>query len=681
MKKYIYFFILSILVSSCMQTRYDSVLIKDDFSELDTGLFSANVAAHIEYHYLSEAGSKGNWVVSCFGTGRQMPGWGSAWQVKNIDLQNTMCQTYANRSSRTHPMIIAGDSLWQNYKLIVQYQPESDSLYSGIAFRYRNDRSFYFFGIKNSKVYISKFIGRSKDLNLNEKILVEHPFLFTSGQNLTAEVLVNGNSIEAKLNNNITLKVTDDTYQKGKIGLVSNAKACYKSVEVYSTKTDFIEYEKIRVQREQEELKLQAANPKMVLWKKINTDDFGVGRNLRFGDLNGNGQIDVLLGQINAGALTCLTAITFDGEILWQIGTPDPDNTALSYDVAFQIHDINNDGKNEVIYCMNFEIIVADGATGIIKYKAPTPIIDNDHPRSKVNNDHFPKVLGDCLFFFDAEGKGYDSNLLIKDRYWNFWVMNSNLEVIWKGSCNTGHYPYAYDIDNDGRDELAIGYSLYDNDGTQLWSLDDKIADHVDGVVIVDFDENPSTESIIMYAASDAGYLRIDLKGNILQQDFIGHVQNPAIANFRSDKAGLETVAINFWNNQGIIHFFDSDGHIHHDFEPNQFGSMCLPLNWTGGGEEYFVHNPNIHEGGVYDGWGKKILVFPVDGHPDMCNAVLDITGDCRDEIVVWDPNEIWVYTQSDNPKKGKLYKPVRNQLYNYSNYQATVSLPGWHNE
>ena len=175
MKKYIYFFILSILVSSCMQTRYDSVLIKDDFSELDTGLFSANVAAHIEYHYLSEAGSKGNWVVSCFGTGRQMPGWGSAWQVKNIDLQNTMCQTYANRSSRTHPMIIAGDSLWQNYKLIVQYQPESDSLYSGIAFRYRNDRSFYFFGIKNSKVYISKFIGRSKDLNLNEKILVEHP--------------------------------------------------------------------------------------------------------------------------------------------------------------------------------------------------------------------------------------------------------------------------------------------------------------------------------------------------------------------------------------------------------------------------------------------------------------------------------------------------------------------------
>jgi len=71
------------------------------------------------------------------------------------------------------------------------------------------------------------------------------------------------------------------------------------------------------------------------------------------------------------------------------------------------------------------------------------------------------------------------------------------------------------------------------------------------------------------------------------------------------------------------------------------------------------------------------VLVFDDDGHPDMCNAVLDITGDCRDEVVVWDPNEIWVYTQDDSGKKGRLYKPLRNPLYNYSNYQATVSVPG----
>jgi hypothetical protein len=86
----------------------------------------------------------------------------------------------------------------------------------------------------------------------------------------------------------------------------------------------------------------------------------------------------------------------------------------------------------------------------------------------------------------------------------------------------------------------------------------------------------------------------------------------------------------------------------------------------------------NVEDGGLFDGWGRRVVSLPADGHPDMCYAVLDITGDCRDEIVVWDPYEMWVYTQDDNPLKGRLYKPVRNPLYNYSNYQATVSLPGW---
>jgi hypothetical protein len=105
---------------------------------------------------------------------------------------------------------------------------------------------------------------------------------------------------------------------------------------------------------------------------------------------------------------------------------------------------------------------------------------------------------------------------------------------------------------------------------------------------------------------------------------------------------------------------------------------MMMPLNWTGRSEEFFIHNANVEEGGIYDGWGRKVVVFPDDGHPDMCNASLDLTGDARDEIIVWNPEEIWIYTQSDNPRKGKLYKPQRNPLYNYSNYQATVSLPGW---
>jgi hypothetical protein len=51
---------------------------------------------------------------------------------------------------------------------------------------------------------------------------------------------------------------------------------------------------------------------------------------------------------------------------------------------------------------------------------------------------------------------------------------------------------------------------------------------------------------------------------------------------------------------------------------------------------------------------------------------------DERDEIIVWDADSVWIYTQ-DRPFTGqRIYKPTRNPLYNDSNYRATVSLPGW---
>ena len=45
-------------------------------------------------------------------------------------------------------------------------------------------------------------------------------------------------------------------------------------------------------------------------------------------------------------------------------------------------------------------------------------------------------------------------------------------------------------------------------------------------IAIVDFNNDHKSRPIIMYSASNAGYARVDLEGNILKQYFIGHVQN-----------------------------------------------------------------------------------------------------------------------------------------------------------
>lgn len=86
----------------------------------------------------------------------------------------------------------------------------------------------------------------------------------------------------------------------------------------------------------------------------------------------------------------------------------------------------------------------------------------------------------------------------------------------------------------------------------------------------------------------------------------------------------------------------------------------------------------NVREGGMIDGRLRRVVMFPDDGHPDLAFNVLNLTGDERDEIVVWDSQRVWIYTQ-DRPFTGpKIYTPERNPDYNESNYRTNVSLPGW---
>ncbi len=668
MKRPVLYLVFFIFIFSCDHTQR-KVLLVDDYSLLHRGPLGSGAGAHTEYHYLPETAPKGNWSVSTFRY--NLP---ESWFIREVRGSRSLVQQAVNKDVHWHPMVIAGNQHWENYSFEASVTPDSTGYRCGVVFRYINDRCYYFFGVQNDSARLLMVQHGNGFRRPFEKVLAAEKFEYHAGQCLELAVLLRGDHIHAAIDGGPVFNITDNTYGKGKIGFTADGPASFGPVKITASYKDKRKAERAATEEEKLEKSLQEANPKPVLWKKISTEGFGVGRNLRFGDLDNDGTTDVLIGQVihhgpkdRNSELSCLTAMTFDGEILWQMGQPDPWKDHLTNDVAFQIHDIDRDGRNDVICCMNREIIVADGGTGKTKYKAPAPLmVSGEQPSAE-------RILGDCIFLCDLRGTGYDSDIIIKDRYTHLWAMDNNLKVMWEGTCRTGHYPYALDIDGDNRDELMMGYTLFDHDGRVIWSLDTVLGDHADGVALVKFREDQ--EIGLMCAASDEGMLFTDLQGNILRHHYIGHVQNPAVANFRDDLPGLETVSVNFWGNQGIIHLFDAEGNIVYDFEPNQYGSMCLPLNWTGKSEEFFLLNANVDEGGAYDGWGRQVLEFPDDGHPDMCYAVLDVTGDCRDEIVVWDPHALWIYTQDDNPLPGDLYRPVRNALYNYSNYQATVSF------
>jgi hypothetical protein len=671
-KFYINFIILSLSILCC-KFNQKTYLLYDDYKNLRSGPLASDFGARTEYHYFSEASPKGNWAVSSYRYNVPI-----AWFIRKINNKKYIFHNAINTDNFWHPIIICGNEYWNNYSINNSLIPLVKHKQIGIVFYYQNDRQYYFFGIINDSA-ILKLVNHEKSFHVqNEKILAKKLFHYKINDTINLSISIKNSIIKAKIFGGPEFIIEDSTYKRGKAGFLSDGITAFGPIEIFTSKNQKKIIEDKIEEIAEIEKNLQLKNTQMVLWKKIKTNNYGTGRNIRFGYLNNDTVLDILLGQvINHGPkdrnseLSCLTAIDVEGNILWQTGKPDPWKNILTSDVAFQIHDINNDSKNEVIYCMNQELVIAESETGKIIKKISTPLSPEN---SSKEYNIYKHILGDCIFFCNVSGKEYDSDILIKDRYSHFWVYNNKLQLLWDRSCKTGHYPFAYDIDNDKKDEILIGYSLFDDNGNKLWSNDSIIEDHADGVAIVKLNDNEDPK--IICSASDEGMIIMSLNGKILKHHYIGHVQNPAIANFRDDLPGLEIVTVNFWGNQGIINLYDSKGNIYYTFEPNQYGSMCLPLNWTGKTEEYFILNASVEEGGIYNGWGRKVLIFPDDGHPDMCYSVANFTGDCRDEIVVWNNSEIWIYTQSDNPKQGKLYNPVRNKLYNSSNYQASVSLP-----
>src|SRR6266446_8050765 len=127
--------------------------------------------------------------------------------------------------------------------------------------------------------------------------------------------------------------------------------------------------------REVELSKRRAENPKPKLWRRFETPSYGTGRSVRFGDLDGDGRVEMLLAQNiprvrgdGFDQISCLTAVTLEGQVLWQSGRPDPRNGLLTNDLPFQIHDIDGDGRNEVVLIKDFKLQIWDGGSGKLKH-------------------------------------------------------------------------------------------------------------------------------------------------------------------------------------------------------------------------------------------------------------------------------------------------------------------------
>ena len=355
--------------------------------------------------------------------------------------------------------------------------------------------------------------------------------------------------------------------------------------------------------------------------------------------------------------------------MLWQIGEPSDRTPETTADLCFQLHDLDGDGRAEVIYTRDFALTVADGATGETRASVPTP---STSPPRAAGAYPLARIIGDCLYFCDLAGRGRQDTIVLQDRYTQAWVYDTSLNLLWDHRCTTGHYPAGYDLDGDGREELMMGYTLLSPHGQVLWELD--AGDHADSIVIGPL--VPGGPPMICVAGSDAGFFLLDGGGRTLCHHPMGHAQTICVAKLRDDAPGLQIAVNTYWGAPGITLIMDAQGSILEEFEPMHYACLLQPVNWTRDETELMLLSPHPQEGGMIDGHGRRVVMFPDDGHPVLCSDVKDIDGDGLDEVLTWDYESLWIYKPDPAPDKPPEAYPVRNPFYNDSNYRGQFSFP-----
>ncbi len=656
-------------------------LLDEDFSDFAIGDFPHDPrnSAMGEYHYYPPKGYQGRWYCPITDPGWQGPMWIVTREGDRKCMESCVLKGPEND---VWNMLTAGDEDWQDYDLELEIRMLSTATLCGVAFRYQNSRCFYALCFAGGKLQLV----RRRHHEQQELAAVDIAYDADHVYHLRIEC--RQENLRCYLDSELQLETSDDLYGRGRVSLCATSPARFYRITVRAEAGARKRWLTARKQSEAHRQALAETFPRPRLWKRFELADYGAGRSIRFGDLTGNGNPDMLIAQCqkrvrgdNYANISCLTAIDLEGRVVWQRGEPNPKHAFVTADLPFQIADVNLDGKNEVVLAESLQIKILEGSTGRELACIPTPIsdvpVENLYAGVPLGRYAFDRVNIDCIRICNFTGKQQPTDILVKDRYSRLWAYTNDLQLLWYFHDGiTGHFPYTKDINGDGREEMLVGYNLVDAAGCKLWTLPIH-TDHTDEIIIGRMDPDNENQVAALVCGNE-GFVLADLEGNILVKDLIGHAQRISAGNYRPDSPGLEIAVTTYWGHQGIVLIYNCRGDRLYSFEPGTNGNIVSPVNWTGDGRDLILLNGNVHKGGMIDGWGRTVVSFPDDGHPDLCAEVIDLTGDCRDEIVLWDEKSMVIYTQDSEFTGERIYRPEKYPHYNASNYRGEYSWPRW---
>jgi hypothetical protein len=417
---------------------------------------------------------------------------------------------------------------------------------------------------------------------------------------------------------------------------------------------------------------------------------------MRLGDLNGDGRMDIIVGQpVNQATLdsytpqrvVAVTAFDLKGTQLWQYGTPNNHHIASS-DIPIQVYDMDGDGKAEVFANMSTtEMTVLNGTTGQVMRRIPLPAAGSN----------------DSIAFANFRGTAWPQDIIVKTRYSQFWAitgMDSTMgpagTVLWthrKGPAtgfldlSTGHYPLVYDWSSDGRDEVMAGYDFLNSAGQTQWSVT-TLGLHNDAAVTGDMDGNPANGKEIVVCGDVAAAFDWRTGNRIWQDDHTTEVQQVGMGDYRKDIQGLEvvlldrlrTAALGLKSNNILV---DRNNNVlWQENRPNDSGWLAVTENlnnWDGQGSDFiFTYRREGGGGFIYDGFQRLVASFPYTGSsPQTFAQHANLCGDAREEVIVYDEQTAWIYANGGcnldaAPSAPSL--PQQYRLYNWSIYTGWIT-------
>lgn len=436
----------------------------------------------------------------------------------------------------------------------------------------------------------------------------------------------------------------------------------------------------------------------MRLWKEVDLSACQ-GAFPCLGDLDADGKVDFLLyRQGPQTAPGYLAAIDHQGRPLWSRGDasitghmPDGDYREPALRGIALIYDVDRDGQSEVIteFWENDRpmLYVLDGATGRVEAARESPFSlevrggkrSRCHPIGRIAFLHGRQRPPCIVLKYEASGRVPTHAV----------ALDASLETIWhlKAEPNdVGHLPSVGDVDGDGRDEVALGNLLVDDDGTRLWR--NVALNHADCTAI--FQPFPKAERAVLLSICNSGpAFCLSATGKAIWEKTraeVSHGQGIWAGNFVDEEPGSEVIILKSGHRGDFLTVRGADGRqvttFQHRRELEGYPDFPCVVNWKSrhvqslwipidrclvDGRGKVVADLGSHEDRVRDRlrWGTT------KSHVATQAFAVDLCGDERDEVVLYQPyhgEAVLIFTQADSDAQQKPYVH-QESVYNIYSY------------